>query len=74
MKNWKDNRGILLNNQNIKKQNLENSINIDNIFNYPLDDYIKKNINLKRIVDLEFNNINYIDKIGIKKYYKWVKM
>ena len=42
MKNWKSNRGILLNNNNNNKNinNLENAINISNIFNYPLDNYI----------------------------------
>ena len=74
MKNWKNNRGILLNQD--KQNNIlkEDNVVVNNIFNYNIDDFILKDIKLKRIVDLEFSDIKYVDKIGIKKYFKWNKM
>ena len=71
MKNWKNNRGRLLN----KKNNLDNNkINLLNLYNYDFKEFLQKEINIKRIIDLEFSKINYIDNKGIKKYFRWKKM
>ena len=71
MKNWKNNRGRLLN----KKNNLDNNkINLLNLYNYDFKKFLQKEINIKRIIDLEFSKINYIDNKGIKKYFRWKKM
>ena len=70
MKNWKNNRGILIN----KKKDENKSMNVNELYNYNTDKYLLQEINVKRVVDLEFSKINYIDNLGIKKYFKWKKM
>lgn len=71
MKNWKNNRGILLNNPT---KEVKTNVKVSDIYNYNHLEFLKQEINLKRIIDLEFQDINYVDKVGIKKYYNWKKM
>ena len=71
MKNWKNNRGILLNNPT---KEVKTNVKVSDIYTYNHLEFLKQEINLKRIIDLEFQDINYVDKVGIKKYYNWKKM
>ena len=71
MKNWKNNRGILLNNPT---KEVKTNVKVSDIYTYNHLEFLKQKINLKRIIDLEFQDINYVDKVGIKKYYNWKKM
>lgn len=72
MKNWKNNRGILLNNN--KSNNQNEVVDIKNIFHYDTTKYLLKDIKLKRIINLEFEKINYINKYDSHKFFKWHKM
>ena len=82
-KNWKLNRGKQLNKTSDNKQ-------IDNNDNFNHDDYMKQDIllslykdylnfneeiNIQRVVDLEFSKIKYVQdtKQNIKQYFKWKK-
>ena len=73
MKNWKNSRGILINNRN--NQSLQNEfVNIKNIFHYDTNKYLLKDIKLKRVVNLEFSNIQYVNKYNSNKYFNWHNM
>ena len=81
-KNWKLNRGKQLNKTNDNKQMDNNNFNNDNDLKQDIllslyKDYLNFNeeINIQRVVDLEFSKIKYVQdtKQNIKKYFKWKK-
>lgn len=74
MKNWKNNRGILLNEDNNQSIFKNETINVKNIFHYDTNKYLSKDIKLKRVINLEFSNIQYLNKYNSKKYFNWNKM
>ena len=71
MKNWKNNRGCLINldNNNSNVENYEKKI----FRLYELYFYINQNIKIKRIINYEFKDIVYISNNKIKKFFKWEK-
>ena len=78
-KNWKLNRGKQLNNIN-NPNNINDIINDQNEDDILLNLYkefmnFNQEINIRRVVDLEFSKIKYIKntKKNITNYFKWKK-
>ena len=76
MKNWKNNRGSLVNkdkNSVINENEKINHYHKKLLKLYELYFYLNKEIKIKRIVNHEFKDIIYINDKKIKKHFKWEK-
>lgn len=76
MKNWKNNRGCLINfeNKDLSELNEYSDNYQKKILNlYEFYFYINQNIKIKRIINYEFKDIIYINNNKIKDFFKWEK-
>ena len=73
MKNWKNNRGCLINNLDNNSNEIVENYEKKLLKLYELYFYINQNIKIKRIINYEFKDIIYINNNKIKKFFKWEK-
>ncbi len=74
-KNWKLNRGSQLTNQETNTTEEDNEIIKEKLLLNLYEEFVNFNqeINIKRVVDLEFSKIQYSCDTEIKQYFTWKK-
>ena len=74
MKNWKSNRGLLINEKNDNSiHKSESNTDKYNEKKNELYYFLNQDIKIKRIVNYEFKDIIYLNDKKIKNYFKWEK-